>query len=418
METKFFKLKYGKGYKEIQVSDENLMVALYPSEIERLYSEDEILRQALENPIGTPPLKEMVKGKKDIIILVSDITRPAPSYKMLPILVEQLNAGGVRDDQITIVFGLGNHRKHTEEEQRRLVGDKIFDRIKCIDHDSNDCVYLGQSSRGTPIEVFRRVIESDFIIGTGNLEFHYRAGYSGGNKALMPAVCSKRTVQTNHAMMIKPGTMPGRADGNPMREDIEEIGLKCGVKFILNVVVDGNKEILAAVAGHPIEAHREGCKYIDKMFKCPIIELGDIVIASSGGYPKDIDLYQAQKGLEHASYAVKDGGIIILLAECSENLGEEVFEDWMLRAKSPDDPVRWIQEEFKLGAHKAAVISMVLQKKTVFLVSEMDPSLVKEVFFEPFATVDEALEAAIMRMGNDSKIIVMPAANSTLPTLG
>ena len=150
--------------------------------------------------------------------------------------------------------------------------------------------------------------ESDLIIGTGNLEIHYRAGYSGGYKALMPGVCSKNTVQTNHAWKFRPGSGPGINEGNPLREDIEEVGELVGLAFILNVVLNSRKEIVKAVAGHPIKAHREGCLYIDKMYKRPIPQLADIVIASCGGFPKDINLYQAQKGLDNAGFAVRDGG--------------------------------------------------------------------------------------------------------------
>jgi nickel-dependent lactate racemase len=333
----------------------------------------------------------------------------------LPHIIEELNFGGVHDKDITIILGLGNHRKHTMDEIRQLVGYSIYHRITCVDHDINDCVNLGESTRGTPIEVFKRVVEADFIIGTGNIEFHYSAGYSGGNKALMPGVCSKNTIQNNHKMMTDPNARSGKAEGNPMREDIEEIGSKSGMKFIFNVILNEKKEIVYAVSGNPIDAHRNGADFLDKMYKWEIDEQADIVIASVGGYPKDINLYQAQKGLEHASLGVKEGGIIILVAECSEDLGEELFHDWMIRASSPEEPIRWIQEEFILGAHKAAAVSMVLLDKTVFLVSRMEPTLVKDIFLTPFSTIQDALDKAMELKGLEGSIIVMPAAGSTLP---
>ncbi|MGI6142395.1 MAG: nickel-dependent lactate racemase [bacterium] len=415
VDTQKFQLKYGRGYQEVEIPKDNLLTVLYPQDIEGVPDEEAEIRRALANPIDSPPLGVLARGKKQVAILVSDITRPAPSYKMLPSLLDELNDAGVRDDQITVYFGLGYHRKHTEEEQRRLVGDEVFQRVKCIDHDRDDCVNLGTTSRGTPIEVFRPVAESDLIIGTGNLEIHYRAGYSGGFKALMPGVCSKNTVQTNHAWKFRPGSGPGINEGNPLREDIEEVGQMAGVAFILNVVLNSKKEIVKAVAGHPIKAHREGCIYIDRMYKCPIPQPADIVIASCGGYPKDINLYQAQKGLDNAGFAVRDGGIIILVGECGEGLGEKTFAEWMLKAENVNEPVEWILQEFILGAHKAAVICQVLQRAKGYLVSAIDPQLAKDIFFHPFATVSEALGQALEEMGPEAKIIVMPYANSTLP---
>ncbi|MFZ5754348.1 MAG: nickel-dependent lactate racemase [Bacillota bacterium] len=409
------KLKYGNDYHTVSVPTKNIMDIIIPEDLPGVPDQMEEVRRALREPIESEPLSVLAKGKENVVILCSDITRPSPSYLLVPPILEELNTAGVTDDKITVVFGLGYHRPHTEEEKKKLIGEEVYRRVKCIDHDRNNCVYLGQSSRGTPIWVFEPVAKTDLIIGTANLEFHYKAGYSGGDKALMPGVCSKETIQANHVMMIRPGTMPGKADGNPMREDIEEIGRIAGVKFIVNPVLNSNKEIVKCVAGHPVKAHREGCKYIDMMYKRSIPEKADIVICCPGGHPKDINLYQAQKGFENASYAVKDGGIIILFAKCGEMLGEKTFEDWMFRATSVDDPVNWIQEEFVLGAHKAVVICLVLQKKKAYLISDIPDDITRKCFFEPAKSVEEALEKALAKMGPEAKILVMPYANSTLP---
>lgn len=409
------KLKYGTDYRKVSIPTKNILDIIIPEDLPAASDQLEEVRRSLREPIASEPLSVLAKGKENVVILCSDITRPSPSYLLVPPILEELNAAGVDDDKITIVFGLGYHRPHTVEEMKKLVGEEVYNRVKCIDHDRNNCVYMGDTSRGTPVWLFEPVAKADFIIGTGNLEFHYKAGYSGGYKALMPGVCSKESVQANHVMMIQPGTMPGKADGNPMREDIEEAGKIGGMKFLVNAVLDSNKDIVKCVAGDPIKAHREGAKYIDMMYKRPIPQKADIVLCCPGGHPKDINLYQAQKGFEHASYAVKDGGIIILFAKCDEMLGEATFEDWMIRAKSPDDPVKWIQEEFVLGAHKAVVYCMVLQKKKAYLVSEMPDNLAKKCFFDPAKSVEEALEKALDEMGSDAKILVMPYANSTLP---
>ncbi|MBK5261489.1 MAG: nickel-dependent lactate racemase, partial [Peptostreptococcaceae bacterium] len=409
------KLKYGTQYHNISVPTQNIMDILIPKDLPGASDQLQEVRHSIKEPICSEPLATLAKGKENVVILCSDITRPSPSYLLVPPILDELNAAGVTDDKITVVFGLGYHRSHTEEEKKKLVGEEVYNRIKCIDHDRNNCVYIGDTSRGTPIWIFEPVSKSDFVIATGNLEFHYKAGYSGGYKALMPGVCSKESIQANHVMMIRPGTMPGKIDGNPMREDIDEAGKMGGVKFIVNAVLNSKKEIVKCVSGNPTNAHREGCKYIDMMYKRPIPEKADIVICCPGGHPKDINLYQAQKGFENSSYAVKDGGIIILFAKCGELLGEATFEEWMMRAKSPDDPVKWIQEKFVLGAHKAVVYCMVLQKKKAYLISDLPDDLARECFFVPAKSVEEALDKALVEMGKDAKVLIMSAANSTLP---
>lgn len=408
-------LKYESSKVKVDIPDSNLYSILNPEDLPEVKDPLQEVKDAIKNPIGSISLKEMARGKKNIVILASDISRPSPSHILVPPIIAELREAGVCYDNITVVFGLGYHRKHTEEEKKKLVGEEVYGKVKCIDHDINDCVYMGTTTRGTPVEVFRPVAGADLLIATGNLEFHYKAGYSGGDKALFPGVCSKRSIEANHIMMIKPGTMPGKADGNPMREDIEEAGRIANVSFIVNAVLNSHKEIVKVVAGDPIKAHREGAKYIDMMYKRNIKEKVDIVVASCGGFPKDINLYQAQKGLENASYAVKDGGSIILLAECREGLGEATFEEWMLKAKSPHDPVEWIQKDFKLGAHKAAVICMVLQRVKVYLVSCLDKNLVKDVFFIPAESAQDALNTALKEYGERAKVLVLPYANSTLP---
>lgn len=409
------KLKYGTDYHAVSVPAKNIMGILEPEDLPGVPEPHEEVKRSLREPIGSPPFSELVQGKSNIVILCSDITRPSPSHLLVPPLLEEITQAGISDNQITVVFGLGYHRPHTAEEMKKLVGENVFKRVRCIDHNRNNCVFLGKSSRGTPIWVFEPVAGADLIIATGNLEFHYMAGYSGGDKGLMPAVCSKDTIQANHAMMFLPGATSGRIDGNPIREDIEEIGRFAGVKFIVNAVLNSGNQVVKVVTGDPIKAHREGCQYIDRMYKRTIPQQADIVVSCAGGHPKDINLYQAQKAFENASYAVRDGGIIILLARCGEMLGEANFQDWMMRAASPDDPVKWIQEEFVLGAHKAAVICKVLQKKKAYLVSEMPAELVKKCFFQPAASVEEALKKALDEIGHAARILVMPFANSTVP---
>ena len=265
------------------------------------------------------------------------------------------------------------------------------------------------------MDIYEEVANADRRICLGNIEYHYFAGYSGGAKAIMPGVSTGEAIQANHSNMVNPNARAGVLNGNPVREDIDQVGEYIPIDFILNVVLDSEKNIIKAVAGHYIQAHREGCKFLDTINKSKIKERADIVITTPGGFPKDINLYQAQKALDNAKHAVKDGGIIILVASCKEGLGEQVFERWLLEARKPETLVQKIKTKFELGGHKAAAIGMVLQHVRIFIVSDLDKHLVKEIFMEPFNDIQEAIDEAIKELGDDAKIIVMPSGGSTLP---
>ena len=410
-----FKYGYGKGYKEFSINDENILMELRQNSVNiGLTGADEVER-AIENPIGSEKLRHIVKPGEKIAIITSDITRPMPSKIVLPVVLKELEKAGVDRDDITVVFALGNHRKQTEEEKKYLVGEEIYNSVKCVDSDTSDCVHLGTTKNGTPVDIFRCVAEADRRICLGNIEFHYFAGYSGGAKAIMPGVSTRDAIQANHSQMVRDEARAGAMDDNPVRIDIEEVVQFVPIDFIVNVVLDENKQIIKAVAGHHVYAHREGCKFLDSLYKVEIPEKADIVLTTPGGYPKDINLYQAQKALDNSKNAVKDGGIVILLASCSEGLGERVFEKWIMSADSPDTLIKNIQENFELGGHKAAAIALVQKKAKIYLVSDMDEQLVRKMFMYPFKDVNEAIKSALEEMGHDAKILLMPYGGSTLP---
>jgi len=412
-----FRFGFGKGVKEFNINDSNVLMELRQNNVKIELTGEEEVRRALDNPIGSKKLSEIVKPGEKTVIITSDITRPMPSKVVLPPVIEELMKAGLGYEDITVVFALGSHRKHTEEEKRYLVGDEIYEKIKCIDSDPSDCVHLGTTSYGTPVDIFSEVANADRRICLGNIEYHYFAGYSGGIKAIMPGVSTRDAIQANHSNMVKEASRAGALDDNPVRLDIEEVANFVPVDFIVNVVLDESKNIIKAVAGHHKLAHREGCKFLDSLYKVEIPEKADIVVTCPGGYPKDINLYQAQKALDNAKHAVKDGGIVILVASCSEGLGEKVFEKWMLNAESPDSLIRDIQINFVLGGHKAAAIAMLLKKARVFLVSDLDFDFVRSLFMEPFDDVNKALDEAFKIKGADAKVIIMPYGGSTLPVV-
>lgn len=406
---------FGKGKLKFNIDEKNVSNVLLPNEVELDLTGVEEVKRAMDNPISSSKLKDIVKTGENVVIITSDITRPMPSKIVLPVVIEELNSVGVKDENITIVFALGSHRAHTEDEKKYLVGEEIYERIRCIDSNSTEYIHLGITANGTPVDINKEVAKADRRICLGNIEYHYFAGYSGGAKAIMPGVSTRAAIQANHSRMVEEEARTGNINTNPVRIDIDAVEKFVPIDFIVNVVLDSSKKIIKAVAGHYIDAHREGCRFLDSFYKINIKEKADIVITTPGGYPKDLNLYQAQKALDNSKHAVKDGGIIILVASCKEGLGEKVFEQWMLNFEKSEDMIEEIKRNFQLGGHKAAAIAMILKKAKIFLVSELDPDFVRSIFMEPFLDVQSAVDAAFNEKGDNAKVILMPFGGSTLP---
>ncbi|MBS5843270.1 MAG: nickel-dependent lactate racemase [Clostridiales bacterium] len=408
---------FGTEKQQIEIPEKNLYRELLANDNIAFSPEDADIRYSLEHPVNSKRLKDIIKPGEKIAIITSDITRPMPTYKVMPELLAELQAGGADFKDITLVFALGSHRKQTEEEKKKLAGEFAYQRINTVDSDPDDCIHMGVTANGTPVDITRVVAEADRRIALGNIEFHYFAGYSGGVKAIMPGVSTPAAIQSNHKLMIRPESCAGRLEGNPVREDIEEAGRICPVDFILNVVLDEHKNIVKVVSGDPVAAHREGARFLDRLYTKEIEKQADIVIVSQGGAPKDLNLYQTQKALENSKHAVKDGGIIILIGSCGEGYGERTFEDWMLHSESPEDLVSKIRKKFILGGHKAAAIGMVLQRADIYLVSHMDPTLVEKSFMKPYLSAQQAFDDALAKIGPNAKVITMPYGGSVLPRL-
>lgn len=408
---------FGTGAQTAEVPENNLLGILQANRAETGPTGEAEIRRALAEPIDSPCLREIVKPGEKVAIVTSDITRPMPTHLVMPALLEELYTAGAKREDITLVFALGSHRPHTTEERRKLAGEQTFGAIRCLDSDPGDCIRMGVTSAGTPVDVTRIVAEADRCICLGNIEYHYFAGYSGGAKAIMPGVSSRAAIQANHSMMVRPEARAGALEDNPLRRDIEEAGMICGIDFILNVVLGEHKEILRAAAGHPVNAHRAGCAFLDTLYRKELLWAADIVLVSQGGAPKDLNLYQVQKALDNARHAVRPGGIIVLIGSCKEGLGERVFEEWMTTSPSPQAMIERISRDFQLGGHKAAAIAITLQKAEVWLVSELEPDFVRSVFLTPQPSVQAALDAAFEKLGKDAMVLAMPYGGSTLPCM-
>jgi len=412
------RLAYGDSSLTVSLPRAEVVLLTEQQSSSRHASEEALIRQALEKPCGMVRLSRLVHRGQRVAIVVSDITRQCPTARLLPFLLSELGSAGVREEDINIIFALGSHRPQTPEEQSRLVGEAVFRRLYCTDVNREQFVELGYTRRGTPIQVFRPVVEADWRIYIGNIEYHYFAGYTGGAKALLPGVCSLETISANHSWMVQDSAAAGRIEGNPVREDIEEALAFVGPSFLLNVVLDSQRRIVEAVAGDVTQAHRQGCLKVDKLYRAPLAARADIVLASAGGWPKDINFYQAHKALENAAQAVHDGGIIVLVAECREGVGHSRFAEWLLCGAGPDELLRRLQRQFVLGGHKAAAIAKIRRRHVqIFLVSSLDADMVRAMGFEPYTSAQEALAAARSEMGQVALLVVMPHASSTLPML-
>lgn len=407
---------YDTSTQTVTVPEERLLAVLEPGAFPPAAgSEEDLVRAALAAPIGAPPLREVVHAGEKIVLVTSDISRPMPTWKVMPAVLEELYAAGVQPEDITLVFARGVHRAHTDAERRHLAGEQAFSEITCIDSDPEDCLCLGTTRRGTPVEIMRTVAEADRRICLGNIEFHYFAGYSGGAKAIMPGVSTRAAIRTNHSHMVEPGSHAAALAGNPVREDIEEAAALVGVDYIVNVVLDAHKHIVHAVAGDVTAAHRAGCAYLEQFYRRPIPARADIVLVSQGGAPKDANLYQLQKALDNAKHAVKDGGVIVLVGCAKEGFGESTFEQWFRQAQSPRAIIERLREDFVLGGHKAAAIALVEERADIYLVSDWPDEAVRGLFMTPFPNAQAAFDAAVQRCGSSATVIAMPYGGSTLP---
>ena len=396
------RLGYGQGFLELTNAEGTEIV----KEEELSAAPSNEIARSLDEPIGRS--LDDFAGCRSATILASDITRPAPSHLMLPPLIERLKSLDISD--LKIVFALGTHRKMTSAEERLLLKDCTT--VPYMQHDSKRCVFLGETKNETPVEILDAVASSDLIVATGNIEYHYYAGYSGGAKAVLPGVSSERSVIKNHKLMRDPRSTTGRFD-SPVRKDMEEAAGIVGLDFMLNVVQNGRNEIVQAVAGDYISAHRSGAATVDRMYRRPVRQ-AEIVVTSAGGRPKDLNLFQAQKALDNAKNAALPGGTIILVAECSEGLGHPVFERWAEKATCAEECWERFGREYEFGGHKAAFLARESMEHHLILVSALKKETAEMCFFTPAKSLEDALEKARERQGKDARMLVMPHGNLTL----
>ncbi|MFB0501777.1 MAG: nickel-dependent lactate racemase [Candidatus Bathyarchaeia archaeon] len=412
-------LPYGKSEVCARIPTRNFLGTIEPKEKPGVADSRAEVERALREPIGTKPLGEIVKPGDTVAVVVDDATRATPSYVMVPPLLDELNRVGVKDESIALIFGCGSHREVKPEEMKKLVGEEAIDRVKVVNHDakSEDLVYLGKTAKfGTKVYVNKVFAEADVRILAGDVELHYYAGYGGGRKSVLPAVSGAETIQSNHAMLLDSKARTGVLEGNPVHEDMVEAAKLAKVDLILNIVTNSKNELVRAFAGNLEQAFYEGVKLIDEMYKVPIERRAKIVLVSPGGNPLDINLYQAYKGVDNALDAVKRGGVIVLVAECPEGHGNDVFYEWMTKVKDVKQMEKEIKRRFRLGGHKAYYLLKAVQRAEIILVSAMPDYLAQNVFkLKTARAINDALRDAFDIAGKNARVWAMPHGNMTLP---
>ncbi|GAH26693.1 unnamed protein product [marine sediment metagenome] len=406
---------------DYQFEDKNIIKILNLEKQEVLSNPENKLRELLKNPIGCPSLRELIFQKKasKILIIVNDITRPTPYEIILPPLLDELRQIGIKKENIIFIIATGIHRSNSQEEIKEIFGKDIFFNYKFINHKCDD-PYLkdfGKLKSGKKLWVDPIVSDTDFIITTGVVVPHYFAGFSGGRKSILPGICGRKTIEANHAQMVYHDARAGNLKGNPVHQEMQEAAEKVGVDFNINVVTDENHKIVEIVAGELLTSWRQGVEVCKQIYICPIKKKAEVVIASAGGYPKDINVYQAQKALNNAYQAIKPGGTIILTAECLEGYGEATFEKWIEEANTPDDIIKRLKNKFVLGGHKAYAIARAVKEVEVILISSLPQGKVRKLFFIPMENISQALNYVKDKYGEDFQAYILPSGNTVLPHL-
>ncbi len=410
------RLAYGNAFIEFDFSAYGKWTIIEPRQtLEKAADSALIIENALMNPYGTEDIYELALRKKagNAVIIVNDITRPTPYRYMLPPIIRELNRAGIADASITLLVATGIHRSHSDTDNAFCFGEDICRRVNVVNHDCDqDLLTIGTLDNGIELKINRLAVETDLLITTGLVSLHYIAGFSGGRKSILPGIAARNAIEASHRLMNDNRACLANIKDNPVNDLMLQAAGLAGVDYIMNVVGTADRVYFAA-AGHYNEAWRKVVEYCEQTSVVDIDMQADVVIASCGGYPKDINVYQAQKALDTALMAVKTGGTIILLAECREGLGEEIFTEWVKAASCPDDIKKRFHSQFELGGHKAFAICRILDQADILMISSLKDEEVEELYIRPMPDLHAALKYARDKHGQEMTIAIMPEAPKT-----
>lgn len=420
-----FSLPYGHDELPLDLPDEQVNGVLL-SNIEHYHptlTQEELVEQALTQPIGSPTLCELAQGKQHVVLIASDHTRPVPSKLLLPPMLREIRKGNPKAD-ITILIATGCHRATTHEELRHKLGDDIMRSEHIVIHDCDNApfTHIGTLPSGGDCLIHSLVANADLVVAEGFIEPHFFAGFSGSRKSVLPGVASRKTVLANHCaeFIASPFARTGILENNPIHQDMLWAARQVKLAFILNVVLNSRKEVLYAVAGDCEAAHQEGCRFLSSLCRVQA-RPAEVVITTNGGYPLDQNIYQAVKGMTAAEATVTPGGVIIMLAKSNDGHGGEYFYHqladepdiqttlncFLQRGRNETQPDQW----------QTQIFIRVLQRATVIYISDADDALVRSLHMVPSHSLDEALAMAGSMLGRtDYRVTVIPDGVSVMVT--
>lgn len=420
-------LQYGREKISLDLPEKHLLRVLEGNRSENRKPEGTIILEALANPIASPRLRDIAKPGEKICLVISDITRSWQKQSLfLPYIVREINEAGIPDEDITILCATGSHRKQSEAERRLLLGEKLAARFRVIDHDCRDkdnLVYMGKTSFDTPVWINRLAAESNHIVLTGAVVYHDMVGWGGGKKSILPGIAGYETIMANHSLSLSsvagegtnPNVKSGNIEGNPLHADMLEAAALLAPSFMFNVVMDEAGDIGGAVAGHYEKAHAVGRQMVSRTDGVLIDEKADLVIASAGGFPKDIELYQTSKAISNSKEALRPGGTLILLAACEEGLGNDELEAII---KDFDDNLAREQElrrSFTIAKYSGFLITEAAANYRIILVSGLAPDLLAAAGIQVVTSLAQAMKIARKSLPENFMTYVIPLAANVLP---
>jgi nickel-dependent lactate racemase len=419
-------LDYGRTGLEVELPDDRVIGPLEIQDVPPLDDPEAAVVASLEAPIGSPPLREVARGKKTACILICDITRPVPNELILRPTLRTLHEAGIAREDVLILVATGLHRPSTEAERIEMLGGEIAGGYRVEDHHGTvleEHTFLGTTPKGVPAWIDSRYVDADLKIATGLIEPHLMAGYSGGRKLICPGIAALETVKIWHGpdFLEHPKADCGFLEGNPVHEENTRIARMAGCDFIVNVTLDKQRRVTSVVAGDMEEAFLEGVRFIEHVVTARVREPVDVVVTSSAGYPLDTTFYQAVKGMTGALPIVKQGGTIIIAASLTEGIGSPEFQSLFRENPSLEVFMEKVlgKEYFVLDQWQLEELSKVRRKARVKIVSDGIPAAtLSELFVEPAESVESAVASSLADYGPDARVAVIPKGPYVLATIG
>jgi len=407
---------YGKGKTKVKIDDARVAGIVAGNDVP-VTDENETVRMAIENPINSKSYKDFLEDGKGLLFIVNDATRPTPTARVLEILFEVIEPVNPK-----FIVATGNHRAPTEEEYRQIFG-RFYEKYRSQiythnSHADDEMVYIGTSRNGTELHVNRLAMEANKIIIISSVEPHYFAGYTGGRKSLFPGIASYQSIEQNHRHAMDAKAQSLALEGNPVHEDMIDAlkSLKDKSIFSIMTVLDKHHRLYAATAGHINDSFFAAVERANEVFVVKVEEKFDIVVTVAR-FPMDIDLYQSQKALEHGKLALKDGGVLILVASCRAGIGDDAFIKLLSSCDTPTEVFNRIKEGYVLGYHKAAKLAEINLWAEMYGVTDLPDAILESIYIKPFHSLQDALDKALKKKGRDAKVLFLLDGSLTVPAL-